>query len=110
LLSVGVGGVVVVRALGDRDPPEAHRARRIETRRLAERALSLVVIERVDEAQTLIEPALSLGRIGRDSARVAPERAVEHGAAAVGALRVRAVGRGLRGVLPRRRAASQKEK
>src|SRR5437762_9425059 len=68
------------------------------------------MVECIDEAQALVEPALSLGRTRRDPIRVAAECVVEHWAAAVGARRVWAVRRRLRGVLSLRRAASQKEK
>ena len=47
--ALGVRRVVVVSALRDRDPPEAHGAARVEAHRLAERPLGLVVIERVDQ-------------------------------------------------------------
>jgi acyl carrier protein phosphodiesterase len=48
---LGIHRQVDVRTQRDPDPPKAHRARRVEARRLAKGALSLVVIEAVDEAK-----------------------------------------------------------
>jgi hypothetical protein len=50
LFAVGVGGMVVVGALGDGDPPEAHRAGRVQTRGFPESPLRLEMVERVREA------------------------------------------------------------
>ncbi len=72
-LALGVGGAVVVRAVGQRDAPVAHRAVRIETRRLAEGALGLRVVEAVHQAQSLVEVGLGLGRAGRDLLRIGTE-------------------------------------
>ena len=91
-LTIGVRRVVVVRALRDGDTPEAHRTLRIQARRLSERLLRLVVVERVDQPQALIEPALRVGRSRRDPVRVAAERIVEHRTAVRCVLSVRHVG------------------
>jgi hypothetical protein len=88
-LALGIGGVVVVRPLGDREAPVAHRACGIESRSLAERPLRLVMVERVDEPQALIEPPLRR-RAGGDLRRIAAERVVEHRRA--GGRRVRHAG------------------
>ena len=78
LLPLGVGRAVVVRPLREGDAPVAHRARRIEARRLAERVLGLDVVEGVDEPQALVEVRLRLGRAGRDALVVAPETFEDH--------------------------------
>ena len=72
-LAIGVGRAVVVRAVGERDPPGAHGARRIEARRLAEGALGLEVVEPVHQAQPLVEVGLGLRRGGRDRLVIAAE-------------------------------------
>ncbi len=61
-LPLRVGGAVVVRPIGQRDTPRAHRARRIEAGRLAEGGLGLVMVEAVDEPQALVEIGLGLRR------------------------------------------------
>jgi hypothetical protein len=78
LLALGIRRAVVVRPLRDRDPPEAHRARRIEAYGLAERALGLEVVECVDQAQPLVEVRLTLGRDSRDRLVVTPQPVEEH--------------------------------
>ena len=76
-LPIGVGRAVVVRSLAERDAPVAHRAGRVETRRLQERGLRLQVIEGVDEPQPLVEVRLCRVR-GGDALVVAPEPLVDH--------------------------------
>ena len=78
LFPLGVGRAVVVRPLREGDAPVAHRARRIEARRLAERGLAFDVVEGVDEPQALIEVRLGLGRAGGDALVVAPEALEDH--------------------------------
>ena len=78
LFPPGVGRAVVVRPLREGDAPVAHRARRIEARRLAERGLGFDVVEGVHEPQALIEVRLGLGRAGRDALVVAPEALEDH--------------------------------
>src|SRR5207237_3103192 len=90
--TIGVGRGIVVGAFGDRDPPEAHRADWVEARGLPERPLCLEMVECIDEAQALVEPALSLGRTRRDPIRGAAGCGVGHWAADVCA---RPVGDGL---------------
>ena len=79
LLPLGVGRAVVVRAVGQRDAPVAHRAGRIEAGRLAERAFGLDVVEGVHESQPLVEVGLGLTRGRRNGLVVAPEALQEHG-------------------------------
>ena len=63
--------------------PEAHRAIRVEPLRLAERAARLVVIERVGEAEALIEIRLRLrvrrGDLVVDGAEPVPQRRIAVG-------------------------------
>ena len=73
LLPLDVRRAVVVRSVGERDAPVAHRALGIEAGRLAERALGLDVVEGVHEAQPLIEVRLGLARRGGDGLVVAAE-------------------------------------
>ena len=66
LLAVGVDVEVDVRSERQRDAPVRHRRRGIELGGPAERADRLVVIERVDERQALIEELLRLGAFRGD--------------------------------------------
>ena len=110
LLAIGVGRVVVVPTLGQRDTPEAHGALGIDARGLPECLLRLVVVERVDQPQALIEPALGVRRRRRDPIRIASERIVEDGTTIGGTPSVSSVRLALHGVLSLRRAAGQCEK
>jgi hypothetical protein len=73
LLALRVRRAVVVRAVGQRDPPVAHRAPGVEARPLAEGLLGLDVVEPVHEPEALVEVRLGLRRIGRDGLVVAAE-------------------------------------
>ncbi len=78
-LALRVGRAVVVRAVRQRHAPRAHRARRIEAGGLAESGLGLVVVEAVDEPQTLVEEGLRPRRRGGDGAMVATQVVEERG-------------------------------
>jgi hypothetical protein len=97
------GRVIDVRAARVGDPPPGHRTGRVERRRLPERADRLVVVERVEEVETLVEIALGLGRGGRHRTAPRPE-SVEQGLARPG---IRGRGHGGRFRLVRPRAANQ---
>ena len=79
LLPLDVRRAVVVRSVGERDAPVAHRALGIESSRLAERTLGLDVVEAVHQAQTLVEVRLGLGRRGADGLVVTAEALEKHG-------------------------------
>ena len=97
------GRVIDVRAARVGDPPPRHRAGRVERRRLPERADRLVVVERVEELEALVEITLGIGRGGRH--RTAPRpKSVEQGLTRLG-IRGRVHGGRFRLIRPR--AANQ---
>ena len=102
LLALGVGGAVVVRALGQRDAPVAHGTRRIDASPLPERLLGLLVVEGVHEPEALVEPALGLRGRRRDPMGVAPQRVVADRALRTSVALVRHLG-------PLGRAGGQRE-
>ena len=66
LLARGIDVEVDVRTERERNPPMRHRRGGVELRRAAERADRLVVVEAVDERQTLVEELLRLAALRRD--------------------------------------------
>ncbi len=85
--------IVDVRAASVGDAPPSHRAARIERRGLPERADRLVVVERVEKLQALVEVTLGFGRGGRHRAAPRPEP-VEQWLTSVWAARSRIAGVG----------------
>jgi hypothetical protein len=63
LEAVFAGRIVVVRDHRFRNSPVSHRQLRIEFRRLLKRARRLVMVERVNQAQSLIEKLPALSRL-----------------------------------------------
>src|SRR5437016_13092066 len=66
LVAIGIGGVVIVRPYCLGDSPVRHRQLGIKLRSMLERPRGLIVIERIDEAQALIEELLRLRALRRD--------------------------------------------
>ena len=64
LEAVWIGRVVIVRAHSLGDSPIGHRKFRIEFACVLKRARGFVVVERIDEAQSLIEEFLCLRVLG----------------------------------------------
>ncbi len=60
LVTVGIGGIVVVRSHGLGDTPVGHRQLGIEFRGVLERARRLVMVEGINKAQSLIKELLRL--------------------------------------------------
>ena len=79
LLPLDVRRAVVVGAVAERDAPVAHRTHGVEAGRLAERALGFDVVERVDQAQALVEVRLGFARRRADGLMVAAQALEEHG-------------------------------
>jgi hypothetical protein len=65
-LALGIDIEVDVGSECERDTPVRHRRRRVELGGAAERSDRFVVIETVDERQSLIEELLRVGTFGRD--------------------------------------------
>ena len=82
----------------------------VEASGLSECPLRLVVVERVDQPQALIEPSLGVRRRRGDPIRIASERIVENGTTIGGTPSVSSGRLALHGVLSLRRAAGQSEK
>jgi hypothetical protein len=66
-------GVVDVRPVHERDAPPGHGERRVQPRRLAERALGLVVVEGEGPHEALVERLLRRGDLRRHLAAVASQ-------------------------------------
>ena len=60
LVTLGIRGIVVVRSYGLGNAPISHRQFRIEFRGVLKRSCSLIVVESIDKAQSLIKELLRL--------------------------------------------------